>query len=44
MLGANEDSGTRSSLLYQVVRLLREREREVAAAKCVTHGECRSFA
>ena len=28
MLGANEDSGTRSSLLYQVVRLLRERERE----------------
>lgn len=28
MLGANEDSGTRSSLLYQVIRLLRERERE----------------
>lgn len=28
MLGANEDSGTRSSLLYQVVRILRERERE----------------
>ena len=28
MLGSDEDSGTRSSLLYQVVRLLRERERE----------------
>lgn len=28
MGGADEDSGTRSSLLYQVIRLLRERERE----------------
>ena len=41
MLGADETSGTRSSLLYQVVRILRERERELATTYNALHGECK---
>lgn len=39
--GCDEDSKTRSSLLYQVLRLIRERERGIASSYRSTYGKCR---
>ena len=40
MSGLAKGSGTRSGLLWEVERILDEREREIAFAELPTHGKC----
>lgn len=40
--GMKKGNGTRSGLLWEVERILAEREREFAVAKCFAYGKCTS--